>query len=227
MPWDQSAMNGSSLDPYTRTLAYVADVVTRARASLPTSPSGRMAMVAVLLFIGSLVLLIALLTSFLWAPFSMFGFSIYIGVFTFRVISKRSSQLLHHVKHHVSRSYHLLVHQAGRLKAYALEPWKRQERQAAIRDRGFLRNIFEALPEVDADGALQRMEHWMQNVSRDGDPFDSYCSFLPHSQPPGLVPLRDKASERPPQPSRKHATSSEERNTVFLSEGARASENVE
>mmetsp|Transcript_32113 Transcript_32113/g.102288 ORF Transcript_32113/g.102288 Transcript_32113/m.102288 type:complete len:224 (-) Transcript_32113:22-693(-) len=216
MPWDQTSMNGSSLDPYTRTLAYVADLVTKARASLPTSASGRMVMLAVLLFIGSIVFFIALMTSFLWAPFSIFGFSVYFGVFSFRIVSKRSAQLLRHARHQISHSYHILLHQCVRMKAYALEPWKRQDRQAAIRDRGFLRNIFEALPEVDADGALQRMEHWMQTVSQEGDPFDSYCSFLPHSQPPGLVPLRDK--ERPQQPARKQAASADERNAVFMSD---------
>mmetsp|Transcript_32114 Transcript_32114/g.102289 ORF Transcript_32114/g.102289 Transcript_32114/m.102289 type:complete len:203 (-) Transcript_32114:259-867(-) len=157
MPWDQTSMNGSSLDPYTRTLAYVADLVTKARASLPTSASGRMVMLAVLLFIGSIVFFIALMTSFLWAPFSIFGFSVYFGVFSFRIVSKRSAQLLRHARHQISHSYHILLHQCVRMKAYALEPWKRQDRQAAIRDRGFLRNIFEALPEVDADGALQRV----------------------------------------------------------------------
>ena len=150
------SMHGSSLDPYTRLLASVADAVTKARQSFPKTVSGKLILLGIFSCVISLICLFALFTSIFWGPVLMVTIIVYMSLAGLRYIIDCSSDVSKRVKlmsieflnnlvgsgrrHHISDDY---IHQ--------------QQTQAAIKDHGFLRTIFEALPGVDAERAIERV----------------------------------------------------------------------
>ena len=194
----------SSLDPYTRLLASVADIVTTARQSLSTSVLG---CVALAVAVGALlwsVIAVLLVTSFFWGPVMFFLLSTH-------VVSSLSKRLLLSMRQGMRRAQDKTLKSLHRLSR-TLEQWcvsinssddRVREYEVAIKNRPFMRNLFDSLPGVDTQGALQRierLEQWALAVSPPLHPqrtsADASDCFRRVRAPP---PLGDAA----PSPSRR------------------------
>ncbi len=146
----------------------MADIVTKARQSLHQSLLGCL---AVALALGTLlagILLLLVLTSLLWVPLvsglvcSQFVSAISRNLITLGGVSVRR------VRDKTLGLLGILVHKieqwvTGKTAAgVADEIRRRRGHEAAIKDRSFMRNLFEALPGVDTERALQRIDHLQQ-----------------------------------------------------------------
>ena len=61
------------------------------------------------------------------------------------------------------------LHRASAPRAPSSSTIKVQQRAAAIEDRGFLRQIFDTLPGVDTEGALEKIDAWKQRTLLEAD----------------------------------------------------------
>jgi hypothetical protein len=155
--------------------ASVADIVTKARQSLHQSLLGCL---AVALALGTLLaglLLLLVLTSLLWVPLVS-------GLVCSQLLSAISRNLItmggisvRRVRDKTLGLLGILVHKieqwvTGKTAAgVADELRRRRGHEAAIKDRSFMRNLFEALPGVDTERALQRIDHLQQWALAAGD----------------------------------------------------------
>ena len=137
----------TTLDPYTRLLASLADVASRARESLPTSFGGRLLMWGLFWMVGSWSLLALLL----WSPLIIaLGFS-----YAFYRAAAWSGIWMHA----------LFNAAMGRLAEWKLGigAARREARvvksvRKAASDDGFMRSVLESLPGVDAERVMQRID---------------------------------------------------------------------
>lgn len=137
----------TTLDPYTRLLASLADVASRARESLPTSFGGRLLMWGLVWMVGSWSLLALLL----WSPLIIaLGFS-----YAFYRAAAWSGIWMHA----------LFNAAMGRLAEWKLGigAARREARvvksvRKAASDDGFMRSVLESLPGVDAERVMQRID---------------------------------------------------------------------
>jgi hypothetical protein len=146
----------------------VADIVTKARQSLQQSLLGCL---AVALALGTLLaglLLLLVLTSLFWVPLVS-------GLICSQMLSAISRHLVsvgglsvRRVRDKTLGCLAILVHKIERWvtgksgAGGADELRRRRGHEAAIKDRSFMRNLFEALPGVDTERALQRVDQLQQ-----------------------------------------------------------------
>ena len=159
------AMPGTVLDPYTRVLASVADVVTKARRSFQTSSAGGRLLVGTVLWgvvwwAGAVVLVL----SPIWMPLVVVSWLAFAGVQCCRALFSRLGVLRQRLLSFSSAHLLALSSPAGAGLHTTSSSIKVQQRAAAIQDRGFLRNIFDTLPGVDTEGALAKVDAWKERT---------------------------------------------------------------
>jgi hypothetical protein len=147
----------------------VADVVTKARRSFPQSVSGRLAVFGVIGCGICTAGLFAALTSPLWVPTAIVSSIAFVGFESSRVLSARLKHLWFHAKNYVTMQLKAMLNPPPPTPTARSSSMKMLQRAAAIEDRRFLRGIFEGLPGVDTEGALQKIDAWKQKTLLDTD----------------------------------------------------------
>jgi hypothetical protein len=151
-------MHGSSLDPYTRLLASVADAVTKARQSFPKTWSGQLLIFGILSCAISFVCIFALLTSIIWGPILVATLIVYTSFSSLRFCMDWGTEACKRIKSKSLDFVSAMIRASRRQPGFISEDYiQQQQTQAAIKDHSFLRTIFETLPGVDAERALDRV----------------------------------------------------------------------
>ena len=162
-------MPATVLDPYTRVLASGADIVTKARRSFQTSSAaGRLLVCGVLGGIVCSAGAVALVLSPLWMPLVVVSSLAFTGVQGCRALSSLLGSLRQRLLAWGGAQLRAL-HRASAPRAPSSSTIKVQQRAAAIEDRGFLRQIFDTLPGVDTEGALEKIDAWKQRTLLEAD----------------------------------------------------------
>lgn len=137
----------TTLDPYTRLLASLADVASKARQSLPTSFGGRLLMWSVVWSVGAWTL-VALL---LWSPL---------------IITCAIAYAFYHAAVWLGALLEALFNAAvDRLAEWKVGIWAARKEarvmksvRRAASDDGFMRSVLGGLPGVDAERVMQRID---------------------------------------------------------------------
>jgi hypothetical protein len=151
------SMHGSSLDPYTRLLASVADAVTKARQSFPRTISGKLILLGIFFCAISFICVFLLLTSIIWGPILISTMFVYMSIVILRYFIDFGTDAFKRLKSKSLDLVSALIRSGRRQPGFTDDYAQQQQTQAAIKDHGFLRAIFETLPGVDADRALDRV----------------------------------------------------------------------
>ncbi len=163
-------MPASSLDPYTRLLASLADAVTKARQNMHSFTLFLIA-AAILCVAGTLLAV----TSIIWGPVLFILFWVWTLTAFFRLLVSFGGK--------TGMWINFLINQQ-KLKR-SMRPMEDRSRylrtQAAITDHSFLRTIFDTLPGVDANMAAERCGQLIVFFFL-GSEFESFLSIDPHAQ---------------------------------------------
>ena len=139
-------------------------VVTKARRDFPTSTRGRLIVFGIFGCGVCTAGLMFALTSPVWAPLAVFSSLAYVGVHSVQVLSAATKKCYNRISNWGAVQFKSLLHPQPPAPTARSSSIKMQQRAAAIEDRGFLRVIFEGLPGVDTEGALQKIDAWKQRT---------------------------------------------------------------
>jgi len=139
-------------------------VVTKARRDFPTSTRGRLIVFGIFGCGVCTAGLMFALTSPVWAPLAVFSSLAYVGVYSVQVLSAATKKCCNRISNWGAAQFKSLLHPQPPAPTARSSSIKMQQRAAAIEDMGFLRVIFEGLPGVDTEGALQKIDAWKQRT---------------------------------------------------------------
>mmetsp|Transcript_44651 Transcript_44651/g.140891 ORF Transcript_44651/g.140891 Transcript_44651/m.140891 type:complete len:244 (-) Transcript_44651:120-851(-) len=149
---------GSSLDPYTRLLASIADLVSRLRQSLLQSLWGCTALALVVVSFVSGCFLLLTFTSILWLPVLLFTAASQLLVLTSKVLFRIGDRGILNLARKTSAAVSGFFSAAEETLFEQTIAMERHQYTDVMRDPGFLRAIFDTMPGVDSESALARME---------------------------------------------------------------------
>lgn len=138
--------------------------VTKARQSFPRSVSGRLLVFGVFACSVCTTGLFVFVTSPLWVPVALASSSFYVGAHCSRMLATQLRGAWIRLKHWGAWHLKMLLHPPPPAVNTGASNVKMQQRAAAMSDRGFMRNIFEGLPGVDTDYALEKIDAWKDNT---------------------------------------------------------------
>jgi len=139
-------MPATVLDPYTRVLASVADIVTKARRSFRTTSVTGQLLVCGVIGCGFCVVGIAVVVTMpFWMPISISLMCMYTGIQACRAVSAGLTRTWRNLLNWGTSQMRALLNPPPAKPNMRCSSIHVQQRAAAIEDRGFLRGIFDGV----------------------------------------------------------------------------------
>ena len=141
--------------------------VTKARQSFPRSVFGRLLVFGVFGCSMCTAGLFVFITSPLWVPLGFASSGLYLRLQGSRMLAAQFTAVWIRLKQWGAWRLKMMLNPPPASVHTGSSIFKMHQRTAAMSDRGFMRGIFEGLPGVDTDYALQKIDAWKDNTVRD------------------------------------------------------------